>query len=136
LICFVWPVAAFAQSVEQAVSSITEADIYRHIEVMAHDSMRGRDTPSPELDITAEYVASEFRRIGLKPGAENNSYIQRYPLTEGRRQLSVAIAGTDGWQPGADVVQMSGGGFEASGPLVLVTGGGNHPSQFRSKTLS
>jgi len=119
---------AVAQSTEQAVNSITEADIYRHIEVMAHDSMRGRDTPSPELDLTAEYVASEFRRIGLKPGAEDGSYIQRYPLTEGRRQLSVAISGTSGWQPGDDVVQMSGGGFEASGPLVLVTGSGE-PTQ-------
>ena len=119
---------AIAQSTEQAVNSITEADIYRHIEVMAHDSMRGRDTPSPELDLTAEYVASEFRRIGLKPGAEDGSYIQRYPLTEGRRQLSVGISGTSGWQPGDDVVQMSGGGFEASGPLVLVTGSGE-PTQ-------
>ena len=124
LICVAWPFVAAAQSTEQAVSSITQADIYRHIEVMAHDSMRGRDTPSPELDLTAEYVASEFRRIGLKPGAEKNSYIQRYPLTEGRRELSVAIRGTSGWQPGTDVVQMSGGGFEASGPLVLVTGSG------------
>ncbi len=128
LICVAWPSMAVAQSTEQAVNSITEADIYRHIEVMAHDSMRGRDTPSPELDLTAEYVASEFRRIGLKPGAENDSYIQRYPLLEGRRQLSVAIAGTSGWQPGADVVQMSGGGFEASGPLVLATGAGE-PTQ-------
>ena len=128
LICVGWPSMAVTQSTEQAVGSITQADIYRHIEVMAHDSMRGRDTPSPELDLTAEYVASEFRRIGLEPGAENNSYIQRYPLTEGRRQLSVAIAGTSGWQPGADVVQRSGGGFEASGPLVLVTGAGE-PSQ-------
>ena len=128
LICVAWPSMAVTQSTEQAVNSITEADIYRHIEVMAHDSMRGRNTPSLELDLTAEYVASEFRRIGLKPGAENGSYVQRYPLTEGRRQLSVAISGTSGWQPGDDVVQMSGGGFEASGPLVLVTGSGE-PSQ-------
>ena len=118
LICVAWPSMAVTQSTEQAVNSITEADIYRHIEVMAHDSMRGRNTPSPELDLTAEYVASEFRRIGLKPGAEDGSYIQRYPLTEGRRQLSVAISGTSGWQPGDDVVQMSGGGFEASGGLL------------------
>ena len=94
LICLTWPTVAIAQATEQAVNSITEADMYRHIEVMAHDSMLGRDTPSPELDLTAEYVASEFRRIGLKPGAENNGYIQRYPLIEGRRELSVAISGT------------------------------------------
>jgi hypothetical protein len=117
-----------AQSVEQAVNSITQADMYRHIEVMAHDSMRGRDTPSPELDLTAEYIAAEFRRIGLEPGAENDSYIQRYPLTELRRELTVTISGTSAWQPGVDVVQMGGGAVEVSGPLVLVTGGGE-PTQ-------
>jgi len=124
LVCAALPAAAGAQTIEQAVNSITQADMYRHIEIMAHDSMRGRDTPSPELDLTAEYVAAEFRRIGLKPGAENNGYIQRYPLTEMRRSLSVAISGASNWQPGTDVVQMSGGAVEASGPLVLVTGAG------------
>ena len=131
LFCLSSPSWALAQSIEQAVNSITQADIYRHIEVMAHDSMRGRDTPSPELDQTAEYVASEFRRIGLKPGAENNSYIQRYPLMEGRRTLAVAISGTPGWQPGTDIVQMTGGAFEASGPLVLVTGSGEPSRSMR-----
>ena len=42
--------------------------------------MRGRDTPSPELDQTAEWVASEFRRFGLQPGGEDGGYIQRYSL--------------------------------------------------------
>ena len=128
IMCLTWPTASLAQTVEQAVNSITQADMYRHIEVMAHDSMRGRDTPSPELDLTAEYIAAEFRRIGLKPGAENDSYTQRYPLTEMRRGLSVAISGTEGWQPGVDVAQMSGGAVEASGPLVVATGAGE-PSQ-------
>lgn len=124
IICLAWPSLALAQTLEQAVSSITERDMYRHIEVMAHDSMMGRDTPSPELDVTGEYVASQFRRIGLEPGAENDSYIQRYPVTELRRELAIAISGSDNWRPGVDVVQMAGGAAEVSGPLVLVTGGG------------
>lgn len=124
IVCLAWPSLALTQTLEQAVSSITERDMYRHIEVMAHDSMMGRDTPSPELDVTAEYVASQFRRIGLEPGAENGSYIQRYPVTELRRELTIAISGSDDWQPGVDVVQMAGGATEVSGPLVLVTGGG------------
>ena len=128
LVCAAWPAVTGAQTLEQAVSSITQADMYRHIEVMAHDSMGGRDTPSPGLDLTAEYVAAEFRRIGLKPGAENNSYIQRYPLTEMRRELAITISGARGWQPGSEVVQMAGGAVDASGPLVLVTGAGE-PSQ-------
>jgi hypothetical protein len=124
LVFAAWPAAVGAQTLEQAANSITQADMYKHIEVMAHDSMGGRDTPSPGLDLTAEYVAAQFRRIGLKPGAEDNSYIQRYPLTEIRRGLSVAISGTSGWRPGVEVIQWSGGSVEASGPLVVVTGAG------------
>ena len=30
--------------------------------------------------MTAEWIASEFRRMGLGGGAENGSFIQRYPL--------------------------------------------------------
>jgi len=128
LVCAAWPAMAVAQTVDEAVNSISQEDMYRHIEVMAHDSMLGRDTPSPELDLTAEYVAAEFRRIGLKPGAEDGNYIQHYPLTEMRRTLAVEISGTAGWRPGTDVAQMSGGAVDVSGPLVVVTGGGE-PSE-------
>src|SRR2546422_4836063 len=43
--------------------------------------MLGRATPSPQLDKVAAYVAGEFQRFGLKPGGDNGSYQQRYPLT-------------------------------------------------------
>ena len=38
------------------------------IGIIAHDSMGGRNTPSPGLTRTAEYIAREFKRLGLKPG--------------------------------------------------------------------
>jgi len=61
-------------------ASITEADVRRRVEVIAHDSMGGRDTPSPGLEKTAAYIAAEFRRLGLVPAGDSNSYLQRYPL--------------------------------------------------------
>ncbi len=63
-----------------AVASISVADLQDKIGVLAHDSMRGRETPSPELVETAEYVASVFRAAGLKPGL-GDSYIQWFPLS-------------------------------------------------------
>ena len=44
--------------------------------------MMGRDTPSRGLDLTAQYVADQFRRFGLKTS------FQRYPIT--RRRLEPA----------------------------------------------
>src|SRR2546430_10536348 len=56
-------------SVRRAVQSITPADIGRRIGIIADDSMRGRDTPSPELEKVAAYIAGEYRRFGLQsPG--------------------------------------------------------------------
>ena len=66
----------------QPAWSITAVDVARRIGVIADDSMRGRDTPSRGLDLTAEYVAGQFRRFGLKTS------IQRYPIT--RRRLDPA----------------------------------------------
>jgi hypothetical protein len=67
-------------AVQKAVQSITTADIRRRIGIIADDSMRGRDTPSPELDKVATYIAGEYRRLGLKPAGDSGHFEQRYSL--------------------------------------------------------
>ncbi len=77
------PVAAqTAPSASQAAATITAGDVIRRIGIIADDSMMGRDTPSRGLDLTAQYVADQFRRFGLKTS------FQRYPIT--RRRLEPA----------------------------------------------
>jgi hypothetical protein len=61
-------------------SVITPDAIYQHLSVIADDSMMGRDTPSPGLDMTAQYVADQFASLGLEPGGENGTWFQRYPI--------------------------------------------------------
>ena len=79
-ICLLSPLQAqTSHNQTQAVRSITAVDVARRIGVIADDSMMGRDTPSRGLDLTAEYIASQFRQFGLKTS------IQRYPIT--RRRL-------------------------------------------------
>jgi hypothetical protein len=80
LLVFLSPGILLGQSAElsRAAASITEADFYNKVEIIAHDSMMGRDTPSPGLDMTAHWVADEFRRLGLEPGGDAGSYIQGY----------------------------------------------------------
>ena len=63
-----------------AAESITAADMVARIGALAHDSMGGRDTPSPGLEKAAAYLAGEFRALGLEPGGEGGTYLQRYPL--------------------------------------------------------
>src|SRR5437879_8740190 len=84
LLLAVLPGPAAAQRLVPAArgaASITAADVQRRIGIIADDSMLGRATPSPQLDKVAAYIAGEFQRFGLKPGGDNGSYQQRYPLT-------------------------------------------------------
>jgi hypothetical protein len=62
----------------QAVMTITADDVAREIGVLAHDSMAGRDTPSPGLEAAASHIAARFRSMGLEPAGEDGSYIDRF----------------------------------------------------------
>src|SRR5687768_1223115 len=41
---------------------------WSHVTFLANDSMKGRDTGSPEHRKAAEYVADQFKRAGIEPG--------------------------------------------------------------------
>lgn len=70
-----------AAPLNNAAGTITPADIKQRIGIIADDSMMGRDTPSPGLEKTAQYVADQFKKFGLKPGGENGTWFQRYTIS-------------------------------------------------------
>ena len=61
-------------------AEITPADLERRLFLIAHDSMMGRETGSEGNFKSAEYVASEFRRLGLAPAGEQGTYFQTIPF--------------------------------------------------------
>jgi hypothetical protein len=118
--------APSAAQVQRAVQTITEAGYRARIGALADDSMRGRLTPSPELDKAAAYIASEFRRFGLRPGGDSGTYLQRYAIR--RLQLDTATStvaiGTAVLRLGRDATVAFGTmpAEPVSGPVVLVWG--------------
>ena len=50
------------------------------VEFLASDSLEGRDTGSKGYAIAADYVASQFRAIGLEPAGENGGWFQQVPF--------------------------------------------------------
>jgi hypothetical protein len=96
------PLAAqTAAPLARAAATITEGDVMRRVSAIAADSMLGRATPSPGLERTAEYVASEFHRAGLRPAGDNGSYLQRFAVTRwtidtSRSVVELAAAGRPG----------------------------------------
>ncbi len=75
---------ARARYERNAVRSITAVVVQQRIGVIAHDSMGGRNTPSPGLEKTAVYLAGLYQRWGLKPAGDNGTYFQRYSLVRKR----------------------------------------------------
>src|SRR5436190_10446796 len=61
-------------------AEITEADLRQRLFLIAHDSMMGRETGRRWSSMAADYVASEFRRLGLEPAGDSGTYFQRVPF--------------------------------------------------------
>jgi hypothetical protein len=134
-------VAPSRDAIRRAAATITESDVRRRIFLIAHDSMGGRDTPSPGLTRTANYIASEFRRFGLKPGGDSGTYLMDYPIA--RKQLlparsTIAFGNGDRainatFERGAALL---GGPTDASGsgPVVLI-GGRLAPDSLRGEAV-
>jgi hypothetical protein len=76
--------AQLSAGIREAARSITPEDIQLRVNIIADDSMMGRDTPSPGLEKTAQYVADQFRKFGLRPGGENGTFFQRYSISQRR----------------------------------------------------
>ena len=79
--------------------AISEALIRRHVNVIADDSMLGRNTPSRGLELTAAYVGAQFKRLGLKPGGDSGTFIQRYSLVKGVYSSGVPAPPALGFDP-------------------------------------
>ena len=81
LLCAIFLSGAFlgqAQTdAEKVRSTVSKNDIEAHIFFLASDELKGRATGSEEIDIAANYLATNLRRYGVKPAGENNSYYQQ-----------------------------------------------------------
>jgi hypothetical protein len=62
-----------------ALDRISAQSMRGHLSFIASDALEGRATPSPGLDLAAEYIAAQFRRAGLEP-AGDDGYFQVAPF--------------------------------------------------------
>lgn len=91
---------AFAQgdlnitpAIEAALDRISAESMEKHLTYLASDELGGRDTPSPGLDLAAEYIAEQFAKAGLEP-AGDQGYFQSAPwsvLTHTPEQFAMTI---------------------------------------------
>ncbi|MCH8010363.1 MAG: M28 family peptidase [Candidatus Marinimicrobia bacterium] len=66
--------------VKTGLQSISQNDLRAHITFLSSDPLEGRETGEKGLQIAAEYIASQFRRLGLTSLNPDGSYFQKYEL--------------------------------------------------------
>jgi hypothetical protein len=92
----VFRVALLAAGAAWAQTPVSPDALRVDVSYLASDYLKGRGTPSPELDIAAGFIASQFSRAGLEPAGEDGYFqtahlSQVIPQADGFR---LTIAGT------------------------------------------
>ncbi len=57
-----------------------ESNIRAHLEFLADDDLKGRETGSDEHEIASNYIVSEFKQLGLEPAGDDDTFYQRIPF--------------------------------------------------------
>ncbi|HMC55620.1 MAG TPA: M28 family peptidase [Gemmatimonadaceae bacterium] len=115
-------------------SRITATEIDGHLRFLSSDLLEGRAPATRGGRLAAEYIASQLRAFGLKPGLDT-SYLQSVPIDVVTADTATMRLTTDGkasvtLRYPADVVMFAGSAAEqsrASGELVFVGYGAAAP---------
>jgi Zn-dependent M28 family amino/carboxypeptidase len=118
-------VLAPEQVLAMAEAGIDTAALWRHLRVLAHDSMLGRGPGQRGDSMTVAYLEGEFRRAGLQP-AGAHGYLQPVALLRAATSAALAIRTAERTLELAAnelIVQATGSGTELLDGAPLVFGG-------------
>ncbi|HYH86173.1 MAG TPA: M28 family peptidase, partial [Pyrinomonadaceae bacterium] len=115
------PVVVSAEE-RAAAERITAERMKELLYFIASDEMAGRDTPSPGLDKTAQFIADRLKQLKLKPAGDKNSFFQRIMLSKTvvDREGTRAQLGERVFKLGEDFIPTGRVSGEADAPLVYV----------------
>ena len=64
----------------QSLHSISSHKLFEYVKELTSDKYAGRLTGTEEYNASAEWVASHFRKWGISPAGDENSYLQAFPI--------------------------------------------------------
>ncbi len=70
--------------VSQAIFSqeISEKSLRKHVTYLASDKLKGRATGTPQELKAAQYIAKQFKKIGLKPEGRQRHFFSQIRFQE------------------------------------------------------
>jgi Zn-dependent M28 family amino/carboxypeptidase len=69
-----------AEKLKPSLDTITPDGMLAHIKVLSSDEFEGRSPGTKGEELSVNYITDQFKRLGLKPGNPDGSYIQNVPL--------------------------------------------------------
>ena len=81
-----------AEVLRQTGWSITGEECLEHVSILASEEFSGRGPGSEHFRKTAEYIAHQFRQMGLSPGVRDTSYYQRFTIGRNFIQSPVQLS--------------------------------------------
>src|SRR5437764_1562961 len=112
--------SSYFGSERSAAERITANEMKEILYYIASDDMLGRDTPSPGLDKTAQYIADHLKKFKLKPAGDNGTYFQHITLsrTQVDRENTKARLGDKAFKVGEDFLPVGRVSGDAEGQIV------------------
>jgi Zn-dependent M28 family amino/carboxypeptidase len=74
------PAASSAPAPLSSMPKIDPAAILEHVKVLSSDEYEGRKPGTKGETLTVKYLEDQFKKLGLKPGNPDGTYVQKVPL--------------------------------------------------------
>jgi Zn-dependent M28 family amino/carboxypeptidase len=115
------------KNLAQFSKSVNPEDIRHHIAVLSDDSLKGRLPGTPEYDKAMDYVANQYKKLGLKPlgDKEGSTYYQTLTLRNSlvnEAQSFLVLSNRDTLKVGSDYFYLGNANEkvnEFSGELII-----------------
>ena len=79
--------ASFAQKLKKSDKEVIE-NLKKEITYLASDQLQGRRTGTEGEKLAYQYLSSQFKKAGLAPKGDDDSYIQSFQIDEGKQILT------------------------------------------------
>ncbi|MDT7542229.1 MAG: hypothetical protein QOE33_2133 [Acidobacteriota bacterium] len=70
----------YPADLKPALDSINKDDLMSHIKTLSSDEFEGRGPGTKGEELSVAYITDQFKKIGLKPGNPDGTYVQKVPL--------------------------------------------------------
>ena len=83
LLLFLLPTILFSQENVRFSETITTTDLEKHLNILASDSLEGRETGQKGQKMAADYIMNHFKNIGIPP-YKGKTYYQKFRVKNSR----------------------------------------------------